>query len=82
MTCSKRNECGDIGSLKIIGNAMKRKIEDQDIELRRQMIMIGSLKDLLEAERQTCWFVSVIAVIEFMIIIIAFVCMWAGGVVA
>ena len=82
MTCIKRD--GEVGTelLKTIGNAMKRKIEDQDIELRRQMIMISSLKDMLEAERQTCRFVSTIAVIEFIIIIIAFVCMWAGGPVA
>lgn len=82
MICAKRDECNDINTLKIVGNAMKRKIEDQDIELKQQMIMISSLENLIEAERQTCRFASVIAVIEFLIIVLCIISMWAGGVVA
>lgn len=82
MTCIKKDGEVGIETLKTIGNAMKRKIEYQDIELRRQMIMIGSLEDMLEAERQTCRFVSVIAVIEFLIIVFCIISMWAGGPIA
>lgn len=82
MTYIKRDGEVGIETLKMIGNAMKRKIEDQDIELKQQMIMIRSLENLIEAERQTCRFASVIAVIEFLIIVLCIISMWAGGVIA
>lgn len=82
MSCIKRDECNDIDSLKIIGNAMRRKLDDQDMELKRQMARISFMEDMIEAERQTGRFVAVVAVIEFLVIAFALVSMWAGGSVA
>lgn len=82
MTCTKRDECNDIDSLKIIGNAMRRKLDDQDMELKRQMMRISFMEDMIEAERQAGRFVAIVAVIEFLVIAFALVSMWAGGSVA
>lgn len=82
MTCSKREECTDIYTLKIVGNAMRHKLADQEIELRRQMIRINFMEDMIEAERQMYRFASTVAVIEFILIAFSIVCMWAGGWVA
>lgn len=82
MTCSKRDGCTDIYTLKIVGNAMRHKLADQEIELRRQMIRISFMEDMIEAERQTGKFAMGIAVIEFLVIVFCIISMWAGGQVA
>ena len=82
MTCIKRDECGDIDSLRIIGNAMRRKLDDQDMELKRQVARISFMEDMVEAERRTGRFVAIVAVIELLVIAIAIMAIWAGGFVA
>lgn len=82
MTCSKRDGCTDIYTLKIVGNAMRQKLVDQEIEPRRQMIRISFMEDMIEAERQTGKFTAGIATIEFLILVFCIISMWAGGRVA
>lgn len=82
MTCSKRDECGDIDAMKTVGNAMKRKLDDQDMILRCQMEKIRHLEDMIDAERLTGKLASGIATIEFLILVFCIMSMWAGGQVA
>lgn len=82
MSCDSRNDCNDINSLRIIGNAMRRKLDDQDMELRQQMARISFMEDMIEAERRTGRFVAGIATIEFLILVFCIISMWAGGQVA
>lgn len=82
MSCIKRDECNDIDSLRIIGNAMKRKLDDQDMELKRQMARIGFMEEMIEASNRIASFVAFVATVEFLVIAIAIMAMWAGGSVA
>lgn len=82
MTCSRRDECGDIGSLRIIGNAMRRKLDDQDMELRRQAARISFMEDMVEASNRVTGFTAAVAVTEFLVIVIVIARIWAGGPVA
>lgn len=83
MTCDKRDECRDIDSLRLIGNAMKRKLDDQRMELRRQAIRIGFLEDMIEAERRVDRFVAGIATVVSIVLAACLIAsMRAGGVVA
>lgn len=82
MTCIKRDECSDIGSLKIIGNAMKRKLDDQDAELRRQTIRISFMEDMVAASNRVTCFAAAVAVTELLIMVVVIACAWAGGPIA
>lgn len=82
MTCIKRDECGDIGSLKMIGNAMKRKLDDQEAELRRQAIRISFMEDMVEASNRVTGFTAAVAVTELLVIIVVIARVWAGGPIA
>lgn len=79
MTCRMRGECGDIRNMEQIGREMKATLDSRSARIKRNELMIKSLSDMLDAERDLNKSLVTIALIELAVIVVLSVCMWVGG---